>query len=144
LAAVEFAIVGFVLMLLLFAIIEFGRTVHAFNVLQEAARRGARVAATCPVNDPNIKEAALWAPLINFTDQNVDVTYLGEDLGELVPPADHYNAISYVRVTTHGYWIYLNIPFIRPTIKAPPFSSTLPRESLGVPHAGGAAGCYHK
>ena len=142
LAAVEFAIVGMILMVILFAIIEFSRVLHSFNVLQEAARRGARVAATCPVNDPKIMETALWVPLSDFSAANVDVKYLDDNLGVIDPPTSNYTAINYVRVTTHGYSVTLRIPLIEPTIAAPPFSSTLPRESLGVPHAGGTAGCY--
>lgn len=139
LAAVEFAIVGLVLMVILFAIIEFGRIVHSLNVLEEAARRGARVAATCPVDHANVTKAALWVPMINFSAANVSTEYLDEDL----KPAANYNAISYVRVTTHGYAMRLNIPLVDRDFTAPPFSSTLPRESLGVPHAGAAAaGCY--
>jgi Flp pilus assembly protein TadG len=138
LAAVEFAIVGMILMIILFAIIEFGRVLHAFNVLEEAARRGARVAAICPVNDPNIMRVALWVPLSDFSAANVDVAYLDATL----KPTTVYTAINFVRVTTHDYSITLRIPVIEPTIKAPSFSSTLTRESLGVPHAGGTVGCY--
>ena len=54
LTTVEFAIVGLVLLTTLFAIIEFGRIVFTYNVLQEGARRAARVAAVCAVNDPAI------------------------------------------------------------------------------------------
>jgi hypothetical protein len=142
LAAVEFAIVGMILVVILFAIIEFSRVLHSFNVLQEAARRGARVAAICPVNDQNIKKAALWVPLSDFSAANVDVAYLDANLGSLEPPESHYTAINFVRVTTHGYTITLRIPVIEPTITAPSFSSTLSRESFGVPHAGGTPGCY--
>jgi Flp pilus assembly protein TadG len=44
-AAVEFALVLPVLLLLLFGIIDFGRMVHAKVTLTEAAREGARTAA---------------------------------------------------------------------------------------------------
>jgi Flp pilus assembly protein TadG len=44
-AAVEFAIVSTVLFLIVFGIIEFGRTYSQYEVLQGAAREGARRAA---------------------------------------------------------------------------------------------------
>ena len=49
---VEFAIVGTVLMVVVFAVIEFGRALFVINMLTEATRRGARMAAVCPVSDP--------------------------------------------------------------------------------------------
>jgi len=45
-AAVEFAIVAPLLFLLVFAIIDFGFGFHAWDATQNAAREGARVAAT--------------------------------------------------------------------------------------------------
>jgi Flp pilus assembly protein TadG len=44
-AAVEFALVAVVLVMLVFGIIEFGRTYSEYEVLTSAAREGARVAA---------------------------------------------------------------------------------------------------
>src|SRR5919198_3401170 len=44
-AAVEFAIVSTVLFMIVFGIIEFGRTYSQYEVLQGAAREGARRAA---------------------------------------------------------------------------------------------------
>jgi Flp pilus assembly protein TadG len=44
-AAVEFALVSVVLLMLVFGIIEFGRTYGQYQVLTGAAREGARVAA---------------------------------------------------------------------------------------------------
>jgi Flp pilus assembly protein TadG len=44
-AAVEFALVSTLLFLILFGILEFGRTYSEFEVLQGAAREGARRAA---------------------------------------------------------------------------------------------------
>ena len=44
-AAVEFAIIGTLLFMVLFGIIEFGRIFNELEVLNSAAREGARVAA---------------------------------------------------------------------------------------------------
>jgi hypothetical protein len=53
-AAVEFAIVGSVLILILFGILVYGLWLSEYSVMQGAAREGARVAATRgPLTSPN-------------------------------------------------------------------------------------------
>ena len=53
---VEVAIIGVVVMVVLFGVIEIARVFFVFNALNEATRRGARVAAVCQLNDPAIAE----------------------------------------------------------------------------------------
>ena len=60
---VEFAIVGMVTLLLLFTVIEFGRILFTLNMLDEGARRGARVAAVCDVGDAAIAQATAFVSL---------------------------------------------------------------------------------
>jgi len=134
---VEFAIVGLVLMMVLFAAIEFGRIIFTLNVLQEAARRGARVAAICAVNDPGVADAAVFTDLRDFTTANVAVEYLDENGA----PTGSFDAIHYVRARVVDYPISLNIPLFHVTFDAPEFSSTLPRESLGIPKSGAPPAC---
>lgn len=134
---VEFAIVGAVLMLVLFTVIEFGRIIFTLNVLQEAARRGARVAAVCAVGDAGVANAAVFTDLRGFTTANVAVEYLDESGA----PTGSFDAIRYVRVRIVDYSMQLAIPFINPAFDAPEFSSTLPRESLGIPKSGAPPAC---
>nr|WP_305907145.1 TadE family protein [Methylomarinum sp. Ch1-1]MDP4519872.1 pilus assembly protein [Methylomarinum sp. Ch1-1] len=47
---VEFALIALVFFTLIFGIIEFARVMFVYNTLVEATRRGARVAAVCPVS----------------------------------------------------------------------------------------------
>ena len=49
---VEFAIVAAALFMIIFASIEFGRASFTLAALNEGTRRGARLAAVCPLNDP--------------------------------------------------------------------------------------------
>ena len=51
---VEFAILASVLFVLIFGVIEIGRAFFVWNSLAEATRRGARIAAVCPVNHGSI------------------------------------------------------------------------------------------
>jgi len=128
LTTVEFAVVGAVLFILLFAALEFGRLMYTFAVLNEGTRRAARLAAVCPIGSANITQTVDFADLPNFSGANVQVQYL--DANGLA--TGNYTAINSVQVQIVGYVIPLSIPFIDPTITAPPFSVTLPRESLGV------------
>ena len=134
---VEFAIVGAIVITILFAIIEFGRIVFTLNMLQEGARRAARVAAVCAVGDAAVANAAVFANLPGFSTANVVVEYLNQD-GAVT---GGFSAIRYVRVRIVDYSFPIAIPFINPTFDAPEFSSTLPRESLGIPSFGAAPAC---
>jgi len=137
LTTVEFAIVGLVFFVILFAVIEFGRIIYTMNILQEGARRAARVAAVCAVNDPAIANRALFAGLSGLTTSNVQVEYLNQSGAITATFAD----IHYVRVRIVDYSMPIHIPLINPTFQAPEFSSTLPRESLGVVKSGAAPDC---
>ena len=139
---VEFAIVGTVVLTLMFAIIEFGRMLFALNVLDEGARRSARLAAVCAVNDSAIANAAILGTLPGLTTSNVVIEYLDDNGAVLGDPAGaNYTKIRYVRVRIVGYSFPIAIPFAAPTFTAPETSSTLPRESLGVPRFGAPAAC---
>ena len=134
---VEFAIVGLLVLTLLFAVIEFGRIVFTLNMLQEGARRAARVAAVCAVGNPAVANTAVFTDLPGFSTSNVVVEYLDQNGA----PTEDFNSIHYVRVRIVNYSFPIAIPLINPTFDAPEFSSTLPRESLGVPKFGAAPAC---
>ena len=59
LATVEFAIIGMIAMVVLFAVFEVARVFFVYNMLEEATRRGARLAAVCAINDPAVREIAI-------------------------------------------------------------------------------------
>jgi TadE-like protein len=129
---VEFSIVGVLLFILLFGVIEFGRLLSTFVTLGESTRRAARLATVCPINDPGITSTGLFAGLPGFTSANLQIQYLKTDGSVLADPAGNYGSIQYVRVRVTGYSIPLAIPVINPSIAAPAFAVTLPREALGV------------
>ncbi len=138
---VEFAIVGVYLLILLFAVIEFGRIVYTLNMLQEGARRAARVAAVCRVNDPLVATKAVFAAphgVPGLDTSYVRVEYLdrnGADSG------GDYGTTAYVRVRITGYPMHIAIPLLNPEFIAPEYSVTLPRESLGIPRIGEPPAC---
>ena len=139
---VEFAIVGAVALTLIFVVVEFGRILFSLNVLDEGVRRATRIAAVCAVGDATIAEAAVFVSLPRLTTTNVLTEYLDDDGATLGDPAGgDYSSIKFVRVRIVNYAFPVAIPFVATTFAAPEFSSTLPRESLGVPHFGAAPAC---
>jgi len=139
---VEFAIVGAVTLMMLFTAIEFSRILFTLNMLDEGARRGARVAAVCDVGNGAITQATAFIRLPGLTTSNVVVEYLdsaGSVLGD--PSGADYGSITFVRVRIVNYSFPVAIPFIATTFGAPVIAATLPRESLGVPYFGAAPAC---
>ena len=57
---VEFAIVGLLLFTMIFGVIEVARGYYVYTMLGDVARRGARLAAVCPVNDPAVSQMAVY------------------------------------------------------------------------------------
>lgn len=140
LTTVEFAICGAVMLLLMFGVIEIGRVIFTLNVLEESARRAARLAVVCQVGNVNITNAARFVSLPG-PDPSVAVDYLNSDGAAIGNPAGSYGQIRYVRVRVFGYQMPLAVPFLNLTFSAPEFSSTLPSESLGVPNFGAVPAC---
>ena len=137
-AAVETAVVLPVYILLLFGVIEFGRALFVANALDESTRRGARLAAVCPVGDPMPAQAAILAgtdgvSLIfpDLTVANVAIAYLDVNGAPVANPAVNLAAIRYVRTSIVNFQQQLLIPFIMPSFLMPSFAATLPAESLG-------------
>lgn len=135
---VEFAIVSTALFLVLFGVIEFGRALFVANALVESTRRGARMAAVCPVGDTRAAQVAIMADADgvsriapDLTTDYVVVSYLDQNGATLANPNASYTSIRYVRVRIVGYQMQLMIPFVVPEFILPEFAATLPRESLG-------------
>ena len=147
LSTVEFALVAGVLFILIFAVIEVGRGFFVASVLNEATRRGARMAVVCPINDPAIFQAAAFnnAVIPDLDAGDISVEYL-EGNGRIVgTPADPagFRLIRYVRVRAVGYQHQMFIPFATALAPffMPEFVTVLPRESLGIPRTGAITPC---
>lgn len=135
---VEFAIVGLLLMMLLFGCLEFGLVTFSFAALNEGTRRAARLAAVCPLNDPAIASAVNFMGVYGFDPAtNVLVNYLDANGATLGTPT--VGAVIYVKVSVQNYTIPLAIPGLSQSITSPSFAVTLPAESLGVSSAGSTA-----
>lgn len=133
---VEFAIIAAALFIVLFSVMELARIIWVWNTADEATRRGARVAAVCPINHPAVPEATIFAPagsgvsspiLQGLTTADVTVQYLDANGN----PDNIFENIRYVRVAILNYSVTPLIPFVNTTFTLPPFVTTIPSESLG-------------
>ena len=145
---VEFAIIGVLVMVVVFGVIEFGRALFVVNVLTEATRRGARMAAVCPVGDPKPASVAVFdnggggsSMVAGLTTANIQVQYLDVSGAAIANPTANFGAIHYVSVSIVGFTQTLYIPSLVTSIPMNGITTTLPRESLGVPRAGVVTAC---
>ena len=150
--SIEFAIIGGVAMLVMLSVIELSRLMFVMNAMNESTRRGARVAVVCTIGDPAIARAAVFnssggnqSPIIRgLSTDNIDVRYLDKDgapiTDDLTDPSV-YVTIHYVQVRIQNYQHQMVLPLPLGPFNMPPMTTTLPRESLGVPRAEAVMTC---
>lgn len=112
----------FVLLPLLFGIMEMSRLLFYWNTATEATRLGARIAVVCDFNDAAIKTrmTAIF-PIIAAADIQIDYR------------PDACTASNCEQVTVRidkAEQIETSIPFVPMALKLPQFSTTLRRESM--------------
>ena len=129
-ALVEFAIGATVFLMVMFAVIEFGRALWVHNALADAARRGARYAV---VNNAGSSEAVKnivvygdaaggTTPVVNnLSTANVSVTYSGFGLS---------GGTATVSITNYQFQFVL--PLVSTSIQMPSYATTLTAESAGL------------
>ncbi|WP_349746977.1 TadE family protein [Pseudomonas frederiksbergensis] len=142
---VEFAVIGMLVFTLLFGVLEMGRLYFTVNALDEAARRGARLAAVCNISDPVVLRRAIFNAatdagtsqlITSLATTNLALTYLDVNGAVVANPGDlvsatGFRAIRYVQLSLQGFVFNLFIPGFGVPITLPAFKATLPRESLG-------------
>lgn len=120
-AAVEFALIASIFFTLVFGVMEMGRILFYMNSAAEATRLGARVAVVCDANAAIIK-----SKMINMlgilTTADININYL--------PSGCNASTCESVSVSVTKENIKTFIPFVPLTFNLPPFSTTLPRESM--------------
>jgi Flp pilus assembly protein TadG len=121
--AVEFALIASMLILVLLGIIGFGHWLFTLEMVAEATREGARVAVVCNLNDSAVK-AAIQArlPQLSLTDAQVSLQY--------VPAGCTQATCQSVTVSLSGVTYAPWIPIGPGIYPIPPFTTSLPRESL--------------
>ena len=123
---IEFSIAASVFLLLLFAVMEFGRLMHTFHLVQEATRSAARVAI---VSTESNKQAPLDEARKFLPNLGEDQLHIGHNE---IEGEDSITSTNVVTVTIKNYKIDLAIPSLNGiSITAPNFSTTQIAESLG-------------
>lgn len=123
---VEFAMIALLFFAVTFTIIEFGRALFVWNALAEATRRGARMAAVCPVGSNAPIQVALFGDKAGTLSASPIIPGLTSSMISITYP------INAVQVSIVGYSHTLIIPLWGGSLTAPSFTTTLPQESMGA------------
>lgn len=122
-AVIEFAIVAVLLFTLLFGVIEMGRILFMMNATAEATRLGARLSVVCDM------DADIRSKMINLagflTPSDINIVFVDSNGNSCTP-----NTCRYVTVSINPIPIQSIVPFVPVSFPLPPFSTTLPRESM--------------
>lgn len=121
-AAVEFALVASLFFTLLIGIMEMGRVMFYWNSAAEATRLGARLAVVCDLSDADIK-VRMQQMLSVLPANKINIAY--------EPGSCSVDTCQSVTVSIlPGASIVTAIPFVPLSLTLPPFSTSLPRESM--------------
>ena len=121
-AAVEFAFVSIAFFTLVIGIMEFGRVLFYWNSAEEATRLGARIAVVCDKDDADIKVRMR---------QIFPVVPTAKILIDYAPAGCTINTCQRVTVSIDGgVPVATFIPFVSLSLVLPPFTTSLPRESM--------------
>ncbi len=127
---VEFAIIGATFLMLLIAIVEVGRLYFTYNVLNEVARRAARLAVVCQIDDSDVSNMARFNGINmvpNLTSTNITINYQQFN-GAAATGLD----IDMVTAQITNYQHQFLVPGLYMTLDFSTFSTSMPRESLGI------------
>lgn len=121
-AVTEFAVILVFFMALVIAVVEFARVMYIYSSAVEATRLGARIAVVCSPNDVNNVKARMQVMLNLLQPNNINITY----------PAAGCSATTCDPITVRIQNVSVStvIPLVPLTFTLPPFSTSLPSESL--------------
>jgi hypothetical protein len=133
---VEFSIVAAVVFIVLFAVMEVGRLLYNWSMLNESSRQAARLAAVC---SPAEKEAVaqnvvdrLNIAIFGFDSNNISIRYLTDGMVDVADPENNLNSVNYVQASIINYRFQPVLPLpSNLAILSPDFTTTLRAESLG-------------
>lgn len=138
---VEFSIVAVVIFLVMFSIMEFGRLIYNWAMLNESSRQAARLAAVC-MPDERLSVADDVAARLNiamgeFTGGNINIQYLTDGMATVINPQGNLGDIRYVQASIVNYTFTPVLPLPSNLgIQSPGFTTTLRAESLGRTSSG--------
>jgi hypothetical protein len=121
-AAIEFALVCSLFFTFLLGMMEMGRMLFYWNSAGEATRFGARMAVVCDKDDSDIK-ARMVERLSILPTSKISITYQPDGCSVDTCQSVTVGIAAGVPVATF-------IPFVPLSLSLPPFSTSLPRESM--------------
>lgn len=125
--AVEFALIAAIFCTLLIGICEFGRLLFYWNTASEAIRLGARTAVVCDADATIVKQRITsLMPLLQSANVSLNYTPAGCDSDA----ATARSTCTFVTLKVTNVTVSTVIPFVKVAVTMPPFTTTLPRESL--------------
>lgn len=132
LAVLEFAIVGSVVFLVLFAVMELGRLLYTWSVLNEVSRQAARVATVCSPDESSSVASnvvsRLGGAVPSLQGSNINIEYLNEEF----VPVSGTDLPYYVRAGIINYRFEMILPLsVDLSMFSPGFSTVVRAESLG-------------
>lgn len=128
--AVEFALIAMAFFTLLIGITAFGHWLWTLEAANDATRTAARIAVVCDINDSAIKAAIQRrVPHLNLSNAQIALEYL--------PNGCNQGSCRTVRVSLSGATYSPWLAIAPGTFAIPPFTTSLPRESLESVNAAG-------
>lgn len=121
-AAIEFALVVALFFTILIGTMEMGRILFYWNSAAEATRLGARIAVVCDLNDAEIK-SRMQTMLSILPANSISISYQPSGCDVNTCDLVTVSILPTVPVATF-------IPYVPLSLTLPPFSTTLPRESM--------------
>ena len=129
-AAVEFALAGSIAVMLILAITGLAHWLYTLEILADATRAGARMAVVCDVNAATIKSALqAKVPNLQLSAAQVQLEYF--------PAGCTRPTCQVVRLSITGASYAPWFPAGLASYPIPPFTTSLPRESLESVNAAG-------
>lgn len=125
---IEFALSGVVMILVILSLIDIGNMMFEYLGLNEAARKGVRLAAVCDEANAQAKTAIVEKMKVlapNINTNGVDISYLDANGAPGCSP----NCVM-VKLTMRNLTYTLTTPFGGYPINLPTVSDTIIRESL--------------
>lgn len=120
--AIEFALISAVFFATLFGMMEMGRLLFYWTSAVEATRYGARVAVVCDIDAAAIK-SRMQQRLEILPADKISIVY--EPAGCTIDTCQSATVSILAGVSVATF-----IPFIPLSVSLPPFSTSLPRESM--------------
>lgn len=135
-ALVEFAIAGAVFLTALFGVIELGRFLWTHNQLKDAARRGARLAATRRNDTASIDAVKR---MVVYGDPNANPATAmplvpGLSTGNILVEHKNWNGIllsARASVSINNYQFQFSVPIVGGAVNMPNYRTSYPGESAG-------------